>query len=153
MFHRVVLVSMRVGRRPRSPSESSGQSTVEFALVLPLLALIVMGMIDLGRVFYTYGALANAAREGARFCALNLGDTTGTRARIAGDLGGRVTVDLTGVTCPAIPTINPGDMVTTALQATFAPITPLVARFSGDPSGTFAVRASASMEAWCPPQV
>ena len=46
-----------------------GQAAAEFALLLPLIALLVMGLVDLGRVFYTYEAVTNAAREGARYCA------------------------------------------------------------------------------------
>ena len=40
---------------------------MEFALVLPLLALIVLGALDLGRAFFTLIVISNASREGARF--------------------------------------------------------------------------------------
>lgn len=43
-----------------------GASLVEFALVLPLFLLLVGGMVDFGRAFYTQVTLTNAAREGAR---------------------------------------------------------------------------------------
>ena len=43
-----------------------GGAIVEFALILPVFLLIVMMVIDLGRAFSTYEAIANAAREGAR---------------------------------------------------------------------------------------
>lgn len=45
---------------------SSGQSLTELAIALPLLIIIVMGVVDLGRMYYTYVAVANAAREAAR---------------------------------------------------------------------------------------
>jgi len=45
------------------------QSLVEFALVLPLLLLIVLGAMDFGRMFYTKMVLTNAAREGANYLA------------------------------------------------------------------------------------
>ncbi len=45
----------------------AGQDLVEFALVLPLLVLLFFGIIEFGRVIFTYNTLANAAREGARF--------------------------------------------------------------------------------------
>ena len=44
-----------------------GQELVEFALVLPLLLLILFGAVDLGRVFHAQITIANAARVGARF--------------------------------------------------------------------------------------
>ncbi len=47
-------------------TSSKGQDLVEFALTLPILALIAFGIFDLGRVVYFYSAIQNAAREGAR---------------------------------------------------------------------------------------
>ena len=44
-----------------------GQTLVEFALVLPLMVLIVMMLADLGRGVYFYSVIFNAAREGARY--------------------------------------------------------------------------------------
>jgi len=44
-----------------------GQSAVELALVLPLLLLLLLGAVDLGRAFGVWMALSNAAREGARY--------------------------------------------------------------------------------------
>ena len=43
-----------------------GSNLVEFALVLPLLVLILAGMADIGRAFNSYMVITNAAREGAR---------------------------------------------------------------------------------------
>lgn len=43
-----------------------GQGLVELALVLPLLLVILLGALDLGRVFYAYAAISNAAYEAAR---------------------------------------------------------------------------------------
>jgi Flp pilus assembly protein TadG len=45
---------------------SSGQSLTEFALVLPFFAILLFGIIDLGRLVYTANAMSNGAREGAR---------------------------------------------------------------------------------------
>jgi len=47
----------------------SAQALVEFALVLPLLLLLVLGVMDFGRMFYTKMILTNAAREGANYLA------------------------------------------------------------------------------------
>ena len=44
---------------------------VEFAMTLPILALLVFGIFDLGRVVYFYSAMQNSAREGARFGVVN----------------------------------------------------------------------------------
>ena len=44
-----------------------GQSLLEFALVLPVLVFIFMGMFDIGRLIFVYAQLLNSAREGARY--------------------------------------------------------------------------------------
>ena len=46
---------------------NKGQELMEFAMTLPILALLVFGIFDLGRVVYFYSAMQNSAREGARF--------------------------------------------------------------------------------------
>lgn len=59
---------------------------VEFAIVLPLLLLLIGGMVDFGRLFYTEVMLTNAAREGTR--AEMYGNPPDTRANAA--LSGKV---------------------------------------------------------------
>lgn len=44
----------------------SGQSLVEFALVVPIIVLLFAGIVDLGRAFYYQIGVTDAAREGAR---------------------------------------------------------------------------------------
>jgi len=43
-----------------------GQSMVEFALILPLFVLVIIGIFDLGRAFFAFIAISNGAREGTR---------------------------------------------------------------------------------------
>lgn len=45
----------------------SGQSLIEFTLLLPLLFLMVMGLFDIGRAVFYYATLNTAVREGTRF--------------------------------------------------------------------------------------
>src|SRR5262249_14547080 len=45
---------------------SLGQGLVELTLVLPTLLLLMMGAVDLGRVFYAYTAIGSAAYQAAR---------------------------------------------------------------------------------------
>jgi Flp pilus assembly protein TadG len=44
-----------------------GAAMVEFAIVLPLLLLIVFGIIEFGIIFYDQQVITNASREGARY--------------------------------------------------------------------------------------
>jgi len=58
-----------------------GAAVVEFALVMPILALIIFGIIDFGRAFYTVNNIISAVREGARYGAILAApmSTTGQR--------------------------------------------------------------------------
>ncbi|HET9199797.1 MAG TPA: TadE family protein [Dehalococcoidia bacterium] len=60
-------------RRKRHPGKDkeSGQAIVEFAIVLPLLLILLFGVIDFGRALQTYITINNASREGARLGAIN----------------------------------------------------------------------------------
>jgi len=58
---------MRASSTRTDNRRERGANLVEFALVLPLLLLMLVGIADLGRAFTTYIAITNAAREGARF--------------------------------------------------------------------------------------
>lgn len=50
----------------RSRSGQRSQALIEFALISPVLLLLVFGIIDIGRAVFYYDTLAHAAREGAR---------------------------------------------------------------------------------------
>ena len=52
-------------------SRTRGQALVEFAVILPVIALLLLLAIDFGRVFFGWVALNNMARAGANFAALN----------------------------------------------------------------------------------
>jgi Flp pilus assembly protein TadG len=44
----------------------SGQNIVELAFAIPVMLMLALGMLDFGRVFYTYVGITNGARAGAR---------------------------------------------------------------------------------------
>ncbi|MHB1005825.1 MAG: TadE/TadG family type IV pilus assembly protein [Chloroflexota bacterium] len=44
-----------------------GAAMVEFAIVFPVLFLLILGLIDGARLIFAYNTVSNAAREGARF--------------------------------------------------------------------------------------
>lgn len=95
----------------------SGAAMVEFALVLSLLMLLVLGIIDFGRAFNMQIALTQAAREGVRVLSLAGGtladaDLRTRQAAFPHDDGG-LAVNLagcpstvTGTTPPAVVTVS-----------------------------------------------
>lgn len=64
-----------IRRLRRLARRDDGAVMVEFALVMPLLLLLVFGILDLGRALFMLNDLKSAVREGARFGAV-LADTT-----------------------------------------------------------------------------
>ena len=52
-------------------NKETGIAAVEFALILPLLLIVVFGIINFGLIFFDYLMMTNAAREGARWASIN----------------------------------------------------------------------------------
>ncbi|HEX6474924.1 MAG TPA: TadE family protein, partial [Candidatus Limnocylindria bacterium] len=50
----------------RALQQPRGQALVEFALVLPVLILLLVGIFDFGRAVYAFNTVNNAAREAVR---------------------------------------------------------------------------------------
>jgi Flp pilus assembly protein TadG len=55
---------------PHRRSRERGAELIEFALVLPLILILLMGIFDFGLAFQRYEIITNAAREGARLASL-----------------------------------------------------------------------------------
>jgi Flp pilus assembly protein TadG len=53
-------------RRQKYRKNIRGQSMVEFALLLPVFLMLVMGVIDIARAYSNLQVITNATREGAR---------------------------------------------------------------------------------------
>jgi Flp pilus assembly protein TadG len=66
-----------------------GQALVEFAIILPVMLLMFMGVWDLGRGIFAYNEVSNAAREAARTGIVNQNpnDIAGRAAQQALSLG------------------------------------------------------------------
>jgi len=85
----------------RRPHTSYGQSLVEFALLIPVIALLLAGVVDLGQGFQNYIVITNAAREGARYGSFYPNDTAGIQARVRNEAAGtNVTITNISITFP-----------------------------------------------------
>ena len=51
-------------------ADESGAPVVEFAIIAPVLMIITVGIIDIGRAVWTSTTLEHVAREGARFASV-----------------------------------------------------------------------------------
>lgn len=86
----------------RWPSRHPGQSLVEFAMTLPFIMFLLIGIVDLGRIYFSYMTIVNAAREGARYGAAHpTGDIT-SRVKLEG-AGGAIDPALMTVTFTSCP--------------------------------------------------
>jgi Flp pilus assembly protein TadG len=56
--------------------EDDGQALVEFALVAPLLLLLILGMVDFARAWSAYEVITYQARQGARMAVVDNPATT-----------------------------------------------------------------------------
>lgn len=141
-------------RENRDGRDERGVALVEFALLLPFIALLVFGTVDLGRGFSQQNRLKNASREGASWAQLHPnrvncpgGDPDITDQVIAEDAGlagvpgfavkvfkadGVTEVTPTCVTPAASP--EPADStVIVQVSANFDVVTPFIGAVTGDP--------------------
>jgi len=71
--------------------ESNAQALVEFAIILPLMLLLLFAIIEYGRVFHTYLVVSHASREAARVAAV--GGTPGEISAAAESAGATIGID------------------------------------------------------------
>jgi len=87
---------------PRVKAGQRSQALIEFALVSPVLLLLLFGIVDIGRAIFYYDTLNHAAREGAR-AAIRASSQLPTNA----DVLSTVTAQMVGVPvtapCPQGP--------------------------------------------------
>jgi Flp pilus assembly protein TadG len=55
----------------RSTRRQRGAAAVEFAIVAPLLFMILLGIVDVGNMLFVYNSMLNAARETSRSVAVS----------------------------------------------------------------------------------
>jgi hypothetical protein len=141
-------------RFPHLHPGERGQNMIEFALVLPVLLLIMFGIIEFGRLLLFYAVTTTSAREGARYgaaaggsggvnnkyqdcngirtAALRMGNLVGmqnndTDIQIRYDKG--PSTSTLGSTCPpggSGPELAQGDRILVTTTAHFEPILPLI---------------------------
>lgn len=124
----------------RHIQNNRGQSMVEFALLLPILLLLVLGIIEFGRVFNESLVVTAAAREGARSAAVGNSDSIATNTALSYITpGGRGTATVT-----ISPSVRVGGQpVTVTVTNQVQIFAPLISAFF--PSNPVIVSGSAVM--------
>jgi Flp pilus assembly protein TadG len=135
----------------------SGQGLVEFAVVIPVILLLFLGIFDFGRAIYAFNTVANAAREGARVAAVDqvltspdcvesmpvedpanphwsIEECAVTAAQALGLPTSAVSVSYappTGTTISCAPTLHVGCIATVTVQYDWSAITPVIGGLIG----------------------
>ena len=120
-------------------SDQKGQSLVEVAVALPVLLLILLGILDLGRAYFTYIALADAAAEGAAYGAIHPDDTAQIVERAAESSNGLVTLEPDMVSVDLID-LSAGLPITVTVEYQYQLLTPIIQTLV--PDGIITMRAS-----------
>lgn len=113
----------------KTNNRERGQSLVELALSFTILLLLMGGAIDLGRAFFTFITLRDAAREGAIYgsYAPDPACDNKIRARVRGSATSPIdAVGLTSIDITRAPGTNPGDGITVAVHYNFETTMPLM---------------------------
>lgn len=126
-----------------------GQSLTEFALILPVLLLVLMGVFDFGRALYAYNSISNAARMGGRTAIVNqtpaeiraraiaqataLGiDPASTSCPPAGASGVCIEFKNAALTGPCVSSVSYiGCVAQITVKYSFTAITPIIGRVMG----------------------
>lgn len=107
----------------RVKENQKGQSIVEFALVVPLLLIFVMGIIEFGFMFNAYLTISNASREAARLGAL--GETDIAIELRVDTVASRL--DESRITVTVTPSARDrGDMVRVLVDYDYEMVTPVI---------------------------
>lgn len=116
-----------------------GQALVEFALMTPVLLILIAGIVEAGRAFATFIQIANAAREGARVGSVTPSNTSSIQSAALRELPSWIAAEPTtvSVSCAAAGassfdncvTVYPpasGDQLKVTVSYNYQPIMPVL---------------------------
>ena len=158
----------------RTRTRRGGQSLVEFALIIPVFLVMVLGIVDFGRAIYAYNTLANASRAGVRVAIVNqnvpgLGCDSGTNGappdttRVSPqDCAQQAAVALPGAVASVTyrditdstgcSPVQVGCLAVVTTTFAFKPITPIISNIVGN-SIVLSSTSKEPVEALCPLKV
>ena len=104
-----------------------GAAAVEFAILLPLLLMLVLGTIEFGRAYNAQITLTNAARDGVRVMAIN-NDPTAAKKAAQNAAASISTIPVSNITL-STTTCSTGNQVTLTIKYTLSTITGIAGPF------------------------
>jgi Flp pilus assembly protein TadG len=127
-----------------------GAELIEFALVLPVLLVLLAAILDFGFLFKNWEVVTNAAREGARMAALPGWVESDVETRVnnyltAGGLQGTAVTSVDPVTVAVGTGSINGIKVTVEYPHSYMILGPIVALLPGGSVGDITLKAAATM--------
>ena len=132
-------------RHIHQDDRSRGAVLVEFALLTPLLLLLVLGTIDFGRVLMTKIAVVEAVEEGGIYAAYNPTDYAGIQERVVASLDSpTIAISQVAVTCPTgtggtdikVTVTHDMNLIPPFISNIFGPTVTLTAEVTAEKLGT-----------------
>jgi Flp pilus assembly protein TadG len=107
------------------PTSEEGQSLTELALTMTFLLILLAGLVDVGRAFFTYIALRDAAQEGALFGSVDPDNCSYVANRVRINSNEWVNFSGVQVQCTTVPATNAcaGDEIRVSVTYPNFPIT------------------------------
>jgi Flp pilus assembly protein TadG len=121
-----------------SKSSERGAVAVEFALLAPVLIMLLLGIMEFGRAYNTQITLSNAAREGARVMAIENNQTAAVAAatRASSSLGPLTMEFSTSPVASNPATCSPTNQVTLVVRYSLNTMTGIAGPFAMQGRGT-----------------
>lgn len=122
---------MSLGRK----KTQQGQSLTEMAVGLSMMLILLAGVLDLGRAYYTYLSLRNAAAEGAAYGSIQPTDTAGIQTRVRNESPlGMVEWSGATITTTTIGSACRGGGIKVTVQVNYTLLTPFIGAIVGSQS-------------------
>ena len=130
---------IRPGKRHLQQDSEGGAAAVEFALVIPVLLLVLCGIFDFGNIYLQMDIVNQAARQGARLAAVSTS---------SGETPQQITTALQSyygsqLIVPPFTIPASGNNVTVKVQSNVTIMTPIISAFF--PSNPYTVQGQCTM--------
>lgn len=104
----------------------NGQSLVELALIITFLLILVAGLVDLGRMIFTYLTMRDAAQEGAVYGSIEPNQCTDIENRVLDNLpayqvftSADIAIDFNGTNPCPYDNVSNGSIITVTVSSNF----------------------------------
>lgn len=136
-----------IRRLPGRLKNTQGTTLVEFSFVAFMLIIVILGVVEMGRMVLVYTTIANSARAGARYAIVHGGDLTSGASGAGNDANvktvvknfagaGLMSLSDSNITVTYAPSNLAGSTVTVKVVYTYDPLIPFFNTLLNVPLGS-----------------